>query len=199
MKKIAIFGGTFNPVHNGHLHLCNEMQQKFHFDKILLIPTNIPPHKECVDLASNEDRFTMLQLAVDGNPLYEISDIEFRLEGKSYTYNTIQALKQEYQDPESYMIIGSDMLKIFDQWYRYEDILDDVTVVVGARENQEYQELILFKEEKFQNTNKIVVVDISVFPKSSTEIREAIAQKLNLDDSIPSSVLSYINSHNLYQ
>lgn len=199
MKKIAIFGGTFNPVHNGHLHLCNEIQQKFHFDKILLIPTNIPPHKECVNLASNEDRFAMLQLAVDSNPLYEISDIEFRLEGKSYTYNTIQALKQEYEDSEFYMIIGSDMLRIFDQWYRYEDILDEVTVVVGARENQEYHQLIAFKKDKYQNTNKIEIVDISIFPKSSTEIREAIAQNLNLDNSIPSSVLSYINSHNLYQ
>ncbi|WMJ23679.1 nicotinate (nicotinamide) nucleotide adenylyltransferase [Paludicola sp. MB14-C6] len=199
MKKIAIFGGTFNPVHNGHLHLCNEMQLRFHFDKILLIPTNIPPHKKCMNLASNEERYTMLQLATNGNPLYEISDIEFRLKGKSYTYNTIQALKKDYHDCEFYLLIGSDMLKIFDQWYRYQDILKEVTVIVGAREQSEYQELIKMKKDKFQETDKLQIIDISVLPKSSTEIREAIQNKLDLSNSLSPSVLAYIQSHNLYQ
>lgn len=199
MKKIAIFGGTFNPIHNGHLHLCDEMQKKFHFDKILLIPTNIPPHKECNELASNSDRLKMLKLATQNNPLYEVSDIEYRLQGTSYTYHTIQALKQEYKNCEFYLIIGSDMLRIFDKWYRYRDILSEVTVVAGAREEQEWNELIMLKNEKFQNTNKIEIVDISVFPKSSTEIRNAIKNNGDIEGSVPLSVLSYIYAHNLYR
>ncbi|MEG2428866.1 MAG: nicotinate-nucleotide adenylyltransferase, partial [Oscillospiraceae bacterium] len=115
--KIGIFGGSFNPIHNGHLNLCYQCNKIFNFDEILLIPTNIPPHKSNAQFISNSHRINMINLAIENQALIKSSEIEFQLGGTSYTYNTIIALKKIYPiDTEFYFLIGSDMLEIFDKW-----------------------------------------------------------------------------------
>ena len=133
MSRIALFGGTFNPVHNGHINLCLECHKKLNFDKILLIPDNIPPHKSSDDLAGNAHRLNMLKIAAKENELFEVCDIEYKLKGTSYTVNTIAELKKIYKEDELFLIIGSDMLFMFDRWFCYEKILKSVTLVAGAR------------------------------------------------------------------
>lgn len=197
-RKIAIFGGTFNPVHNGHIHICLQCQKKFRFDQILLIPTNIPPHKSAVDLASNEDRFEMLRLATKENPLFCVSDIEYRLSGTSYTYHTIQQLKKENQNDSYYLIVGSDMLRMFDKWYRYQDILKEVTLLVGAREQSEYNELMKIKKNDYSDSEKIQIINIDVLELSSTEIRKDIKKGISIERLVHPDVQQYIYSHNLY-
>ncbi len=196
--KIAIFGGTFNPVHNGHLHFCEQCQSICHFDKILLVPTNIPPHKPSKSLVSNEDRLNMLKLATKNNSLIEVSDIEYTLGGTSYTYNTIKAIEKIYNNSELFLLIGSDMFRIFDTWYNYNEILNSVTVVVGARETSEYEQLIQLKQTKFLSNDKIHIVNIDVYEMSSTEIRQAILNKLSIENYLNPNVLSYIKKYNLY-
>lgn len=197
-RKIAVFGGTFNPVHNGHIHLCLQCQKQFHFDKILLIPTNIPPHKSAVDLASNEDRLEMLRLATKDNPLFSVSDIEYRLSGTSYTYHTIRQLKKEYQNDTFYLIVGSDMLRMFDKWYRYGDLLDEVTLIAGAREQNEYNELIELKRQNFSNSDKIQIINIEIVELSSTQIRKNVLENQSIERLVHPNVLKYIESHQLY-
>lgn len=199
MNKIAIFGGTFNPVHNGHINLCNECQNIYNFDKILLIPTNIPPHKKPVDLASNQDRYNMLKLAISGNDKFDVSEIEYKYDKKSYTINTVLSLKKQYPNSEFYFILGSDMLKTFNEWYRYEDILKEVKLVVGARHQKEFSELLDIKS-KFSNlAEKIDIVNINVMEISSTMIRENITKNKDIKNLVDNKVLKYITEHNLYK
>lgn len=198
LQKIAIFGGSFNPIHNGHINLCMQCQTQMGFDKILLIPTNIPPHKTSKELASNNDRLTMLRLAVSNDPLFEISDIEFRLSGVSYTYNTILALEKEYKNSEFYLIIGSDMLEMFHKWYCYRELLEKVTLVVGARKKNEFLTLQKIKEEAFSSSEKIQILNISVVDVSSTQLRQAIKNGDNPKDYLNQQVYDYIKAKNLY-
>lgn len=199
MKKIAIFGGTFNPVHKGHINLCLQCNYIFNFDKILLIPTNIPPHKECeTQLASNFDRLNMLKIAILENPLFEVSDIEYQLGGKSYTYNTIIELKKKYTDYEMYLIIGSDMMKTFHLWYNNDLILKEVTIIAGARHENEYNELLLLKEKQFNSSNKIQIADINIAEMSSTQIRQAIRDGLDMSKYLFEDEMKYIKAKKLY-
>lgn len=195
--KIAVFGGAFNPVHNGHINLCLECDKFFNFDKILLIPTNIPPHKSADNLASNQDRLSMLKLASKTNSLFDVSDIEYHLEGTSYTYKTILELKKIYKNADLYLIVGSDMLKMFHKWYNYKQLLDEVTLVVGAREKSEYEELIKIKEN-LVNSKKIEIININVITLSSTQIRECIKKNENISHFVNKDVEKYIYSHKLY-
>lgn len=197
--KIAIYGETFNPVHNGHIHLLTECSKIYSFDKILLIPTNLPPHKKAQKLASNEDRFDMLKLAIEGENCFEISDIEYKLGEKSYTIYTINMLKKQYENAEFYLIIGSDMLRMFDKWYRYEEILNCTKLVVGARRDAEYNELFAMKDSFGELSSQIEIVKINALDVSSTQIRENIKLCKDIDGLVNHKVKEYILKKGLYK
>ncbi len=198
MNKIAIYGGTFNPVHNGHINLCNECQKIYSFDKLILIPTNIPPHKNAVELASNTHRFHMLELAVFDISNFEVSDIEFNLGEKSYTINTILELQKQYPCAQIYLIVGSDMLRMFKKWHRYEDILKEVPLIVGARHDAEFQELLELKSHFGSLSAKIDIVNINVVDISSTEIREKLLKNKSISELVNYRVEDYIKKNNLF-
>ena len=111
--KICFFGGTFNPVHNGHVRLLENAKEYFDFDKIIVIPTNIPPHKEVVFSVSDNDRLNMCKLAFDG--IAEVSDYEIVENTVSYTINTMYHFKEIYPNDEFYFLMGSDMLFMFEK------------------------------------------------------------------------------------
>lgn len=197
--KIGILGGSFNPIHNGHLNLCNQCNELFNFDEILLIPTNIPPHKSNNNFISNSHRINMINLAIQGNDLIKSSEIEFELGGVSFTHNTVIALKKTYPpNAEFYFIIGSDMFKIFDKWYKYKELLKMIKIVVGARKNEEYNELTKIKSEKYSDDENIIVMNIDVYEMSSTSIREKIKSNKSIDGLLPINVTKYIQQNNLY-
>lgn len=198
MDKIAVFGGTFNPVHKGHIRLCMECQQQFAFDQILLLPSNLPPHKAAVELASNEDRLQMCRLAIAGNPLFEVSSLEMQRQGLSYTIDTIELLKQQYAGAQLYLIIGSDMLFMFDQWKRYRDILNLTTVVVGARHPGEYDRMKNYKERLGSCGETIRIIHSDVVDISSTQLRDALKSKKEAGRYLENSVYRYIVERRLY-
>ena len=195
--KIGIYGGAFNPVHNGHINLCKQCQEIYGFDKIIFIPTYISPHKENNQDISFQDRLNMLNIAIENEISFEASDIESKLGGISYTYNTI--LKLDKPKDELYLIVGSDMFEIFHKWYEYKKLLQLVTLVVGARNINEYEKLIRIKSENYSNTSKIEIAKIHTYEISSTEIRTAISNNISANEHINRDVLSYIKANDLYR
>ena len=196
--KIGIFGGAFNPVHNGHLHLAAQYLQSLSLDKILFVPTAVPPHKTAAHLASPEDRMAMLSLAIGDNAAYTLCDLEFRREGKSYTYDTVCALKAQYPQDEFYLIIGSDQYFYFPNWYRYEALLSLVTVCTAAREQAEYERLLAFQKAHKEMAGT-VVQNLDVVAVSSSQIRERVQQGKAIDDFVPPRVAEYIKAKGLYE
>lgn len=197
MKKIGIFGGTFNPVHNGHINLLKSIDDKLCFDEILLIPSYLPPHKEAEDLASGKDRMQMLSLATLDIGKAGVCDIELNSKGKSYTIETIKKLKQLFTNAELYLIVGADMLFTFDEWKQWREILKYAYLVASSRNDGEYD--LLVKKAEELNSEKILVVDTEPFVVSSTEIREKIKTKKDVLDLLPKEVLNYINKKGLYR
>jgi nicotinate-nucleotide adenylyltransferase len=197
MEKIAIFGGTFNPIHNGHIHLCEECDAVFQFDRILLMPTNIPPHKTAEDLASNEDRLMMCRLACEDYPKISVCDLEMRMQGISYTVHTVKELKKRYPTAKLYWIIGSDMLFSFHKWYCYREILEYVTLIAGARYPEEYERMAEYAEKVLKAGQKVRIIRSEVLTVSSTQIRSALEMGKQAEHLAP-KVEAYIAEHGLY-
>ncbi len=195
--KIAVFGGAFNPVHNGHINLVNHYINLLKPDKLLIIPTANPPHRENNNFVRQEHRFNMLKLAFDFYSKVEISDIEFNMQGKSYTYNTICEIKKLYDNADIYLIVGEDQFLYFDKWYEYQKILDEVTVCTAQRNKNKAQKLKDFAKNVL-NSKKYIIADFDPVIVSSSEIREKLKNNERVDDLIPEKVLNYINENELY-
>lgn len=197
--KIGIFGGAFNPIHNGHLLLVKSYYESLGFDKVLFIPTAVPPHKTSEYLVSAQDRLNMVSLALEENAFFEVSDIEFKRQGKSYTYDTLTQLKQIYPDSELYLIIGADQFLKFHYWYRYKEILDIVTICTSAREDEEEKKsLYAYAESHDEMKGKYFIADYPVFKVSSSEIRDKIKNGEDISSLVPKKVYKYIVEKGLY-
>ncbi len=196
--KTGIFGGAFNPVHNGHVNLAKSYIDILGLDRLLIIPTANPPHRTGSDFASAEDRINMLILAFEGVEKAEICDIEFKLGDKSYTFNTLNALRDIYPDDDFYLIIGQDQFLYFDKWYRYADILDMATLCTAPREENSRQALIDFAADTLGLKN-YYLADFKPYVVSSSEIRARIKNGEGLDGLLPQSVEEYIVSKGLYR
>ena len=131
--RLGIFGGTFNPPHMGHIRLVTAIADKLQLDHVLIIPASVPPHKHVLNLARSRDRFEMCRLSFEGDRRFSVSDTELLRVGKSYTYDTLCEIKKKYPDAELFLIVGSDMLATFDEWYRYHDILMMCTLCAASR------------------------------------------------------------------
>lgn len=195
--RTGLFGGAFNPFHNGHLQLLYSFLNYLDFDRVLLIPTANPPHKSGEGLIDGEKRLEMLSLIADENPKIFVSDIELKREGKSYSYLTVCELREMYPEDEFYLIIGSDQYLSFPSWYRAEELLKLVTVCACSRNEGEYEKLSDFREknEIMKNT---VICDFDVFEVSSTEIREKVKNGESIKGLVPDAVENYIKEHKLY-
>ena len=193
MKKTGIFGGAFNPVHNGHVRLAEEAVKQLKLRRLLIIPTYVSPHKH-TDLAPYEDRAEMCRRAFGHIPGVEVSDIEVRLGGTSYSINTVRALKEMYPNEQFFLLIGGDMLFYFDKWYRYEALLGECKVVAAARENSEYSDMCEYAAEM----GRIMVLNLHVTEVSSTEIREKLKNGESITGLVPEAVEDYIKERGLY-
>lgn len=198
--RIGIFGGAFNPIHNGHLKLAEVFTKDLSLDKLLFIPTALPPHKTANYLASKEDRVNMLKLALEDNERYEISTIEFEREGKSYTYDTLLELKKIYPDATFYLIIGADQLLSFHYWYMYKEILDMVVLCSSAREDEEEKARLMAYANELNGLDitKFHLSKAPVIKVSSSQIRELIKNGEDASSLLPNSVYNYIVEKGLY-
>lgn len=196
MKRVGIFGGSFNPPHIGHLKLVRAAAEQLALDKVLIIPALNPPHKDNSELASAQDRLNMCRLAFR-NELFEISDIELRREGKSYTVDTLKEIKKERPRDKLFLIIGSDMLLSFHTWKDYREILNLATLAAAIREGESSRPLIDYKN-KFLQGHNVVILEFTPIPISSTEIREGIS-KAEIKEFLVPEVKEYIESRMLYR
>ncbi|MCQ2479755.1 MAG: nicotinate (nicotinamide) nucleotide adenylyltransferase [Clostridia bacterium] len=193
--RVGIFGGTFNPPHNGHKKLALEFAGRLSLDLLMIIPDRLPPHKEASLLAGEEDRLNMCRLCFDSEVM-EISDIEMKREGKSYTYITLEQIKKERPDDELFFLMGSDMLLSFHSWREPEKILNCATVVAAAREEGETEKLRSYVETTFSHRkDRFIIMDFTPFEISSTEIRNG---EVCAFDALSKKVRAYINEKGLY-
>lgn len=191
--KIGILGGTFNPPHLGHRFLLEQFTGQINFDKIFVIPTFIPPHKNSGELADSEQRIEMCRLAFSDIKNTEISTIEIDRKGKSYTFDTLTQLKKQYPDSKLFFLMGSDMFKTFKQWYRYEDILSMCKICTCERHKDEDSKNFFPEYE-----GKIIYSDAPAFEVSSSEIRSKIKNGGDVSSLLNSRVYDFIVKEGLY-
>ena len=221
MKGIELFGGTFNPIHIGHLRVAEEVCAGFGLERIYFIPSYIPPHKGTTGLASAQDRYQMLAEAIYPNPHFVASDVELKREGRSFTIDTVIHFKSIHQgDTPCYLIVGSDAFLEIDTWKSFQDLFDLIPFIVMKRpsvdlENQAFLELIsefikknitggyeisadgsCFHHDAKQN---IYLFDVTPLDISSTKIRGIVRQGQSMKYLVPDSVENYIQTKGLYK
>ena len=197
MQKIGLFGGSFNPPHLGHLHLAEVLQQTLMLDKVLLIPAKKPPHKSDKAYAPAEDRLKMCQIMAETHDWLHTSDFELRQEQVSYTYYTAKYFKETYPDDKFFLLVGSDMLTSFTEWFRWQEILQMVSLACIAREQNEYENIVPCAE-KLRQTGEIYLVNAEIFTVSSTKIRDMLRKNQNCSCYLPEKIVKYIKERNLY-
>ena len=186
--KIGIYGGSFNPVHNGHLKVAEWILEKKKLDKIIWIPLYKPYHKEISELEDPEHRYNMLKLALGDNNKYEISRVEIDEKIISYTLDTLLKLKRLYPNDEFYEIIGGDSAETFHSWKDYKEILENSKVLVYSR-----------RGHKVKITKHMELIDAPYLDISSTMIRHKVMENKSISDLVPKMVEDYIKSNNLYR
>jgi nicotinate-nucleotide adenylyltransferase len=199
MKKVGIMGGTFNPIHNGHLFLAEYAYEEIGLDTILFMPSRKPPHKASLEVASSEDRRRMTELAIRDNPHFELSALELDREGLSYTADTLTELTAMNPDTEYYFIIGADSLLQLLEWKTPQVIFNLCTIVAAGR-NHLPKNLMEQQVKRLHETYgaSIILLDMPTIEISSAEIRERIVAGKSIRYYVPASVRSYIEEHGLY-
>lgn len=187
--KIGVLGGTFNPIHLGHLIMAEEIREKLTLDKIIFVPANLPPHKEGFDVAPGFMRLTMINLAVKGNRHFKVSDTEIKRKGRSYTIDTIREFKNVYPQDELLFIIGSDLLNYLDEWKDLSEITKMVKFIAATRPGYPLEKI-----PSYIATCPIRAVDISGF-----EIRRCIKENKSFRYLVPDVVYKYIIKKRLYK
>lgn len=192
-RRIGFLGGTFDPIHSGHLILAQQLLERFQLARVIFIPAATPPHKEGQAVSSAHHRFEMAKTAIQDNPLFQISDIELRREGKSYTIDTIGELKKHHPDSDLFLLGGSDILTEFDTWKDPDKLFQEVKVVIGIRPGYDKIEL---DNEFFK---KSITAEINGLHVSSTQIRHRVRQGKSIKYLVPLKVEEYINAKGLYK
>jgi nicotinate-nucleotide adenylyltransferase len=187
MRKIGIFGGTFDPPHFGHLLMASEVLHSLHLHEIWFMPNQNPPHKDSDVTTDSIHRLHMLQLCTEKRPGFKVQSIEFERNGPSYTYDTIILLKNQYPDCSFYFIIGADMIEFLPKWHKIDQLIEFVQFVgvkrAGFESDTEYP---------------IIEVDAPIFEVSSTMLRERIRLGHATDYLLPDEVRGYIEENHLY-
>lgn len=198
MAKIGIFGGTFDPVHNGHLNLAIGMLEKHSLDEIWFCPVKISPHKLDTPPTSTAHRLAMLKLALADNPCFKITEVELNREGPSYTIDTISDLKSAHPEHNFYLIMSDEVLPSFARWHQPEEIVNRIPFLVAARDPTQLSPPSMPDFPTLEEAVKRGWTAIPVMQVSATEIRERLSQKKYCTHLLPQKVLDYIVSNHLY-
>ena len=197
MKKIAIYGGSFDPPHKGHKLLAKNLASVCGAEKVIIIPTALSPFKNSSS-ATAEDRLNMCKLFFKED-LFQISDVEIKRGGKSYTVDTLTQIKEENPEAELFLFMGDDMLLSFDKWYCYQEILRLATIVCACRtENlEELQNMKSFVKNVLKAEERVIICESVPFEISSTEIRSSLKDGVN--KGLSEEIYNYIAAKGLYQ
>ena len=216
-QKLGILGGTFNPIHYGHLAAAEEVRDRLKLDRVLIIPSHIPPHKQEKDVPSAVQRMEMVHLATAGNANFEPSDIEIRRGGSSYTIDTLTALRQVYPGTDFFFITGLDTFLEIQTWQKWEEVLRLCCFVVLSRPGYRFidlmkvdfmrqfeKELVGLDQETLQQTIvsagafQVCLERIPLYDISSTDIRKRVKEGSSIKYLLPEAVEIYIMKSRLY-
>ncbi len=200
-KKVGIMGGTFDPIHIGHLILGEAAYRQFHLDEIHYMPAGNPPHKQNrAGRASDEQRVEMVKAAISDNPHFRLSLVEMNVDGYSYSYRTLEKLKAQHPENDYYFIMGADSLVDFDTWREPQRIVNAAHIVVATRnqtEPVEFRALLAKRREEFHGD--FLMLDTPNLDIASKHLRGMIADGESVRYYIPDAVLRYIEEHHIYQ
>jgi nicotinate-nucleotide adenylyltransferase len=214
MQLIGILGGTFDPLHNGHIRLALEAQEQLELDQVRLIPVNIPPHRTS-PVASSTHRCNMIKFAINDKPNLCIDLRELESDHTSYTINTLRSLRQEFTDDALCLILGRDAFNKIDSWKDWQELLDYAHIIVANRPDKSTEELtnnishvLLGWIEKYQITDRtllkkclsgnIFFINIPTLDISSSMIRQFYSEHKAVDNLLPSIIQTYIKDKHLY-
>ena len=202
MKRIGIFGGTFNPIHMGHLIMAEKVCQQHHLSKILFIPTYIPPHKYINDLADAHHRYQMIKAAISGKSTFEVSDLEIIREGKSYTIDTVQEILDHYgKNSEVFLIMGADSLNELELWKNIKRLSQLCHFVIvnrpGFKTEVSARLVEIIGSDNISDMERLRI-EITPVGISSTEIRKRLNGGVEIKGLVPECVEAYIKEHYLY-
>ena len=210
MASIGIMGGTFNPIHIGHIEIAKAAYEQFPLDEIWFMPNHTPAYKSDEELVSGQHRMAMIALAIQGIPHFRTDDFELKREGPTYTAETFNLLKKQYPSDTFYFIMGADSLDYFEKWKQPEDIVHAATVLVAPRGTEDASEL----QDKIDKLNdkygrdSFERIECRQIPCSSSEIRKRLQQKEPARPGeettaeqlyVPDSVYNYIMENHLYR
>ena len=222
LKKIGFIGGTFDPVHNGHLHLAEQAQDFFDLEKVIFIPAFRSPHKLAIQPESCKHRLAMLALALENRPTFSMNKMEIKKQSVSFTIDTLKALKSQYSDWKLFLILGADAFQAIDTWKKSSQFFDFCNILVGTRPGTDFkvsesvknklsltEQITMGPSPKFgkesvvfKNTKKgtqVVFFQISPINISSKDIRQRISRKEEIKNLLPPSVDNYIIKNQLYR
>jgi nicotinate-nucleotide adenylyltransferase len=218
--RLGLLGGTFNPIHNGHLAIARQTREALGLDRILFIPTSDPPHKSHDNLAPAKDRYEMVRLAIASDPLFSISDVELRRAGKSYSIDTIRVVQKEYgADTTLFFLIGLDAFLDFPSWREPETLLSLCSFVVISRPGLSFQSLSTMTLlpplhiesladldagrrsiwEVEIGKQRLICLRLPPSEVSASDIRRRLGQNMPVANLLPPLVESYILHHHLYE
>ncbi|MBU5427197.1 nicotinate-nucleotide adenylyltransferase [Tissierella pigra] len=197
--KIAVMGGTFDPIHNGHLIAAEYARTSLKLDKVIFIPSGVHPFKNNRNITEGKKRLDILSLAIESNKYFDISNIEINREGTTYTIDTIRALKEIYREDEIYFIIGSDIIFEIVQWKGFQELIELCNFILLYRLGKNEDKI----ENKIEELNRLYglkfeKVNAPLIEISSTEIRERVKRDLSIKYLVPEIVEGYIYKHKLY-
>lgn len=210
MKLVGLLGGTFDPIHRGHLQLAEKAMEQLGLAKVLFLPTASPPHKTTGNVVSFEHRVKMIRLAIENDARFALLDIESKIPAPNYTVDTLShVLEESKYHNECVFIIGIDAFLEIHLWKNYEKVLSTIHFIIAERagyrsnELQEYLKLLNYKKNGNHWCNdishkKIYYLDCDITNISSSEIRQKLAAGESLEEMVPSVVRRYIIEHNLY-
>ncbi|MGX6997699.1 nicotinate-nucleotide adenylyltransferase [Periweissella fabalis] len=187
-RRVGIMGGTFNPIHNGHLIMAEQVRSQLGLDEILFIPNNIPPHIDTKTAIDGSMRAKLIELAIKDNANFELERIELNKGGVSYSIDTIIELKRQHPDTQYYFIIGGDEVAYLPKWHRIDELITMITFVAVKRNGFE-------QHSKYP----VIWVDTPLIEISSTDIRQRIIQQRSIRYLVPVKVAEYIVKNGLYQ
>lgn len=196
-KKVGLFGGTFDPIHFGHLNLAAQLKQIHHLDEVWFVPTSLSPFKTDTPPIRASHRLKMLEIALEGREGFSIWEHEIHSKGPSYTVETVLAAMRQFPDNQFFLLLGEDALLRYHLWNRHKQLLDLIPFLIGARPEEDVIQALKAGEYEREKLKEGVtpIQEISV---SSTDVRLRLKKKLNCDHLVPRKVLDYIYENQLY-
>lgn len=198
-KGIGILGGTFDPVHIGHLCMADAVYKYMNLEQVMFIPAYVAPHKVGMDIAPADDRYAMTKLAIEPYSYFTVSDLELRRSGVSYTVDTLRELHRQYPEKQLYFIIGADSVEQLHTWNSIEEMLQLATFIGAGRPGYEGIMDNVVKNLGEEVRQHIMLLNTPEYDVSSTDIRERIREGASLMNLVPKVVEDYIYAHGLYK